>query len=310
MAFLQSVLLLVVAPSIAYACPGGYRGVPPEGHPSVTGQLDRNEHVAGGESLYPCQGTSFCQKALRDYGGVFNPEGPFVPGVNVSMRFLNSVANLSAKLHKDLCYWSMQTLPAPTNMLGLHHINEYDAPRIMNIFGELATSRLQKVANSVKAIQFVGCANGYELRQAQCKFGQNTSVSCSPAVKQQKIKWPTSSVMLRINPHTIQEIADTIYTWRTTETGHWPNMHAPFNKTSGAYQWGYQGSLFAKIVPCDDLPDGIINLTQPCDAVNPVNGRLHADEWWDVWTNLCSIYEDPLIPSTLESCNSTETLVV
>lgn len=283
--------------------------MPPPGHPGLAGQLgDRS--VDGGETLYPCSGTSVCQKALRDYGGVFSPAGPWVPNANVSMRFLKRVANLSTALQKDLCYWSQQTLPAPPNVLGLHHINEYDAPRVMNIFGELATSRLQQRMSSANSIQFVGCAYGSSLRQAQCSFGHNTSVSCSPAVSQQKIKWPVSSVMLKINPDTIQEIAETIFTWRTTESGHWPNMHAPGNKTSGAYGWGYKGSLFAKIVPCEDIPDGIIKESHACDAVNPKSGRLYSDEWWEVWENLCNIYEDPLIPSTLESCNSTQSLVV
>lgn len=226
------------------------------------------------------------------------------------MRFLNSVANLSTVLKKDLCYWSQQTLPAPPNAFGMHHINEFDAARVMNIYGELATSRLQKKMNSVNAIQFVGCSYGSSLRQAQCKFGQNTSVSCSPSVKQQKIKWPVSSVMMKINADTVKEIADAIITWRTTEAGHWPNMHAGSNKTGGAYQWGYQGGLFAKIVPCDELPDGIIKERHACDEVNPKTGKLYADDWWQVWENLCNIYEDPLIPSTLESCNSTQSLMV
>merc|ERR1712151_261091 len=100
-------------------------------------------------------------------------------------------------MNKDLCYWSQQTLPAPPNRTGGHHINEHDAPRVMNIYGELATSRLQEKMKSVNAIQFVGCSYGYELRQAQCKFKQNISVSCHPAVNQQRIKWPVSSVMLK-----------------------------------------------------------------------------------------------------------------
>lgn len=248
-------------------------------------------------------GTSVCRKALRNYRGVFSPEGPWVPGQNFSMRFLNSVANLSATLNKDLCYWSQQTLPAPPNFLGLHHISEYDAPRVMDIYGELATSRLQKKMSTVSAIQFVGCSFGYELRQAQCRFRQNTSFSCLNAVNNQIIKWPVSSVILKITPDTIQDIADMMYTWRTTESGHWPNMHAPSNRTSGAYQWGYQGDLFGKIVPCKDLPDGVPQRSHACDEVDPKTGRLYSDEWWQVWENLCNIYEDPLIPSTLESCS-------
>jgi len=225
------------------------------------------------------------------------------------MRFLESVANLSAKLNEDLCYWSQQTLPAPLDeTTGQQHINEYGAPRVMNIYGELATSRLQQKMSTVDAIQFVGCAYGSELRQAQCKFEQNTSVSCAPAVSQQKIKWPVSSTIFKINPGTIKEIADTIYTWRTTESGHWPNMHAAGNHTGGALGWGYKGSLFAKIVKCKDLPDGIIKQSHACDAMNPKSGRIYADEWWEVWENLCNIYEDPLIPSTLETCG--EKLVV
>mmetsp|Transcript_90546 Transcript_90546/g.160366 ORF Transcript_90546/g.160366 Transcript_90546/m.160366 type:complete len:308 (+) Transcript_90546:2-925(+) len=303
-----ALLLLTLATPLAHACAGGYRGTPPKGHPGVADQAG-GKRVQGSESLYPCLGTSTCRKALREYGGVFSPEGPWVPNANSSMRFLKSVANLSATLKKDLCYWSQQTLPAPPNVFGLHHINEYDAARVMNIYGELATSRLQKKMSTVKAIKFVGCAYGYSLRQAQCKFGLNTSFSCSPAVSKQKIKWPVSSVMLKITPDTIQEIADMMFTWRTTESGHWPNMHAPGNKTSGGYGWGYKGSLFAKIVPCEDLPHGIIEEFHACDEINPKSGRLYADEWWEVWENLCNIYEDPLIPSTLESCNGAEVLV-
>lgn len=286
----------------AHACVGGYRGVPPEGHPNVQGAPDIVGNVEGSETLWPCAGTSVCRKALRDYGGIFSPRGPWVPGQNVSMRFLESVANLSATLNEDLCYWSQQTLPAPPDDAGRHHIDEYDAPRVINIYGELATSRLQQKMSSVDAINFVGCAYGSELRQAQCMYGQNKSVSCSRAVSQQKIKWPVSSVMLKINPGTIQEIADLIYTWRTTESGHWPNMHAGFNRTSGAFAWGYKGSLFAKIVKCKDIPAGIIKQSYACDEINPKSSRIYADDWWEVWENLCNIYEDPLIPSTLETC--------
>merc|ERR1711970_1477176 len=167
--------------------------------------------VGGGESLYPCKGTSLCRKALRDYRGVFPPEGPWLPNETYSMRFLNKAANLSKTMKKDLCYWSMQTLPGPPGIFGGHHINEYDASRVMNIYGELATSRLQKIMNSVDAIQFVGCSYGYELRQAQCNFNQNTSVSCSIAESKQAIQWPVSSVMLKINPDTIQGIADMMF---------------------------------------------------------------------------------------------------
>lgn len=309
-------LIALVLP-VAESCLGGYRGVPPTGHPnmargSATSSLTQAllGRIQDSTSLYPCAGTSICRKALRNYGGVFSPEGPWLPNSTVSMRFLNRVANLSSALNKDLCYWSQQTLPAPPNLFGFHHINEYDAARVMDIYGEMATSRLQKKMSSSSAIQFVGCSYGYSLRQAQCKFGINSSFSCLPAVNKQQIKWPVSSVMLKITQDTVQEIADTIFAWRTTESGHWPNMHAPGKTSSGAYQWGYMGSLFAKIVPCDDLPPGIIKESHACDEVNPQSGRLYADEWWQVWGNLCNIYEDPLIPSTLESCSSAESVIV
>lgn len=180
----------------------------------------------------------------------------------------------------------------------------------MDIYGELATSRLQKKMADASSIQFVGCAYGYELRQAQCKYGQNTSVSCSSAANKQAIKWPVSSVMLKINHNTIKEIKDTIYTWRTTEAGHWPNMHSVAKNGTGAYQWGYQGGLFAKIVPCEEIPKDIIKQSHACDEVDSKTGKLHADYWWQTWGNLCNVYEDSKIPSTLESCSKVEPLVV
>jgi hypothetical protein len=304
-------LILALAPVATRACAGGYRGVPPEGHPSVAGQPDRNHSFFGDEdpnTLYPCVGTSACKKALRSYRGVFGPdEGPWLPTDGYSLRLLDSVAGLSATMGKDLCYWSQQTLPAPNNGSGFHHINEYDAERVMNIYGELATARMQKLmqTQSVDAIQFVGCSYGYELRQAQCKFNQNTSVSCTPAVNKQKIKWPISSVMLKINPATIEPIANLIFTWRTTQSGHWPNMHAGGLEDSGAFGWGYRGSLFGKVVPCDDIPKDIIKQSHACDEVNPESGKVYSDDWFEVWSNLCNIYEDPLIDSTMESCART-----
>eukprot|EP00413_Alexandrium_margalefii_P047944 CAMPEP_0204585436 /NCGR_PEP_ID=MMETSP0661-20131031/46915_1 /ASSEMBLY_ACC=CAM_ASM_000606 /TAXON_ID=109239 /ORGANISM="Alexandrium margalefi, Strain AMGDE01CS-322" /LENGTH=313 /DNA_ID=CAMNT_0051594993 /DNA_START=61 /DNA_END=1002 /DNA_ORIENTATION=+ len=308
-----AILAAFSAVHLALGCAGGYRGTPPEGHPGIggSGTGGGRRLATAGADVWPCKGTMACSKALRDYGGVFSPHGPWAPGQPVTHNFLHRVANISATLGKDLCYWSQQTLPPPQNSSGESEPpNEFDAARVMNIYGELATSRLQAMITKDGPVQFVGCAYGSVLRQAQCNFRLNTSYSCSPPVNKQYVKYPVSSVMFKITPETIDEIADIVYTWRTTMSGHTPNMHAVVAKGSGAYGWGQGGGLFAKIVPCGDLPDGILKQSHACDEVNAKSGRIFADEWFGVWEGLCNIYEDPAIPSTLESCKPKGVIVV
>merc|ERR1719401_1466186 len=121
---------------------------------------------------------------MRDFSGVLSPNAPWAAGAAKNLTLLQDMSRLAAQRDQDLCYWSMQTLPAPVPQL---NFSRFDAETVMNHYGEMATSRLQAQITPEGPLQFVGCAFGHFLRSKMCEMGLNTSFSCNPALKEQEV---------------------------------------------------------------------------------------------------------------------------
>merc|ERR1719480_708219 len=143
----------------------------------------------------------------------------------------------------------------------------------MDTFGEQAFSRFQALMRPGGIVQHVGCAYGNMLRAQQCAIGWDTEASCSKPIKGQEVIWPLVSVVYRITPGNGQELADLVANFRTSEAGHLPAMTAWATPNTGAFLWGtYGAQSLAKVVPCSQMPEGVLFSQHPCDAVNGATG--------------------------------------
>ena len=207
---------------------------------------------------------------------------------------ISSLNAFATAVGQDLCYWSMQQLPAPYNPGAdgpntILDADYYDVRRL----GDQATSRFVSLVTSNGPAVWAGCGAGYKVVQKGCALGNITGSLCSSstlaAFSTTNQAWPVASVIMRYKPGGNNQASDNLmYTWRTTQGGHVPAMSSNLIATG----WGYDPTgILAKVVPCAALPQSLFTL--PMDPTcNPnITGFVqHLKEW----KALCNIFYDSM----------------
>lgn len=149
---------------------------------------------------------------------------------------LHGMVSLSAALGEDVCYWSMQQLPAPPGADGSFAVTDADFAAIRTL-GDAAVSRFQALVTRGSPALFAGCGVGYHMVAKACALGAGvggvdaSSPLCSPAALAAAATtnqaWPLASIVLRINPRNEAAVLDMMLTWRNSSGGHWPAISSP-----------------------------------------------------------------------------------
>lgn len=194
---------------------------------------------------------------------------------------------LASALGEDVCYWSMQQLPAPPNpgADGPYTITNSDFDAI-TFLGDQATSRFQALVTPTGPAAWAGCSIGYNMVQKACLIGNITGPLCDGRFNNSNVAWPLASVIMRYSANNTQAADDIMYTWRTSQGGHLPAMQSVQVQNG----WGYGGAVVAKVVPCAQLPQDLFapgGMSPGCDFnMTRMVARVNQ------WKAACNVYGD------------------
>jgi len=213
---------------------------------------------------------------------------------STSSTKLSRMISLAKSMNKDLCYWSMQTLPAPPKEDGTFpaFLNLTDS-RLGEQLGEEANSRWQAQVAPGGNVVWGGCAIGWRVRQTLCQ-ANSSSPKCTLALRNQSIPWPTASVIIKISATTGSAVNRTVWNWRKDQTGHIPAMESTLVTEKW---WGYGGKITAKLVLCDTIP-ARFKYPAPFECDTMGQSKPLMDEAVDTWKSLCNVWKDDLYSPT------------
>lgn len=248
----------------------------PDGHPPVPAHLCRR--LGWDASKVPGK---IVDATAADTGGLMPDTFP---------GKMQGIADLAKSRNEDMCYWSMQTLPAPPNKGedGDWTVKTADLDGISEL-AEQATARMQANIKQDGEVVFAGCAYGWRVAQRECKDGKRTPLSCTDPVKNQKVEWPVASNIFNFSASgTKDAVLKMLTDWRTTQDGHLPSMESTYVKSG----WGFGGQIISKVAPCRHIPDRF-KYQKPftCDTVREGQSVSLMDDALAVWKSLCNHYQ-------------------
>lgn len=218
---------------------------------------------------------------------------------------IDAFAETAKAVGRDMCYWSMQPLPAPP---GGWNVQTRDcgneAPCSWDTDSLTASDEAKKYFKDIADLGVQGVdrfndlvtedspalggwvAWGRNLQPTYCETGLLADQCGEQDKNHEDINWPTSSILLRINPDNTDKVKDLIRNWRRTEEGHLPQM-----KADAVHKWGYGSAggegLTFKLIPCDAIPDKFLRRQQTGSYTQKFT------EAYTYWKDACNGFYDP-----------------
>eukprot|EP00947_MAST-08B_sp_MAST-8B-sp1_P004494 g4494.t1 len=208
----------------------------------------------------------------------------------------------------DVCYWSFQALPRPYNIddVSPHSAAWLGQARTIHALGSMANERFAARYSppaSGGTSGFYGGFTGYgtEVNAALCAAGDLAGDRCVPAVLQSNVPTPYAVAIFRFTGANLVTVQEQIKDWRESESGHLPQERLTFGNNApygpmaqdDGNQWGGDGSLTAKVMPCSDIPDFLSNKTYTPDGL--INGTFNVIDLaiteWLQKDNMCTTYD-------------------
>jgi hypothetical protein len=172
-------------------------------------------------------------------------------------------------LGKDMCVWSVQSLPPPPGEDGKYHFPYEDAQKLWDLC-RLANSRFQAEIGQGKhdgAVVFGGCTVGSRGAKEICDLHLNADSNSTYCDHQQtqnsSVTWPQAVTMFRVRPFSVSDNAalkSFMFKWSSEDRFHATHIRwvreggtgSPNGSVFGGWGGGGKG-LTRKIVPCDAI---------------------------------------------------------
>jgi hypothetical protein len=261
--------------------------------------------------LQPALSCSFARSGLQDsaptvpYLGHNSSAFPLGSIVDGSWVYVDTIANLSGQLGRELCYVSMQVLPPPPT--GFNPASGQCSPspcswstppslpdaQAVLLLASAAMSRMQPLLSAEGPMLSSFCSTGAVTRGVLCE--QAGGPLCNASFLNSSILWPVASNVFKITPATAAAFKASILQWRTSAALHRDTIDSPQTREG----WGAGGAVTAKVLPCSDIPQQWLSRPAEqfvCDAMGQAGPLLDEVKAW--WDGAC----DLLLPGTTAPC--------
>jgi hypothetical protein len=207
----------------------------------------------------------------------------------------------------EICYWSYQTLPAPSMSSSPPTVLDeeidmwFTAPSKVN-FMDHALSKIQAMVTDGGPVVWATGSAGKIFRNKVCQinrtptFGDATDCN-KAAVTNMELQTPVAVVIFKIQASKASETWDAMVKWRSNQAeGHYHEMNSGIVHQKG---WGQGGQIISKAVKCADIPDRFKykNLFKG-DLLAPGGTQTWADHSFETWKSLCNLRNPSKCPST------------
>merc|ERR1719265_1058414 len=203
----------------------------------------------------------------------------------------------------EVCYMSIQTLPAPSMLSANPYVEDEDVEMWFQVpspdgegsnFMAHADTRMQAFFKDGGPMVWQTSGVGRTLRNKVCENGGRTPTTFGSnedcpkdGVKNQQLMTPTAINIFKVQASKAQETWDFHKTWRTSMTeGHYYEMNSDLVHKKG---WGSGGQVVSKLTLCSKLPDKFKYKNLHLDETISPSGKLWSDEAFQYWQSLCSI---------------------
>lgn len=217
---------------------------------------------------------------------------------------IDAFAETAKAVGRDMCYWSMQPLPAPpagwnvtTGDCGNEAPCSWAAESLtasdeaLQYFKDIADLGVRAVDRWNEFVTEDGPAlggwvsSGGNLQATYCVTGILADQCGQDHNNHEDIKWPTSSILLRITPDNADEVKELIRNWLRAQENHLPAV-----KADAVRKWGYGGAggegLTFKLIPCDSIPDRFLRKQQTGSFTQKFT------EAYTYWKDACNGFYD------------------